>query len=178
MHLWRLTLMIIIVVGGIAVLASYAVGAINSPGKAAALWGGVPERYLPLYTVSMLLSALSYFFFTYLILFRVNPTSAQLAWGADYRWFIVIYVAMLLPSSLWMPLTIRMVSYPSPAIWLAIRLVLALVGLASVALVISLMTLMPRPEGWLYTVAVIGSIIYCFHCAVLDGIVWPALFPR
>ncbi len=178
MHPWRLMMIIVVLLGGIAVLASYAVGAVTSPGKASALWGGVPERYLPLYTVSMLLSALSYFFFTYLILFRVNPTSAQLVWGADYRLFIVIYVAMLLPSSLWMPLTIRMVSDPSPAIWLSIRLVLGLVGLASLALVFSLITLQPRPEGWLYAVAVLGSIVYCFHCAVLDGLVWPALFPR
>lgn len=178
MHSWRLILMVIIVLGGIAVLGSYAVGAINHPSKASALWGGVPQHLLPVYTVSMLVSALSYFFFTYLVLFRLDPNHVSLLWGADYRAFFVIYAVMLIGSSLWMPLTIRMVSDPSPFIWLSIRVTLGLVGLASAAIVISLLTLSPRPQGWLYAVAVVGSVIYCFHCAVLDGLVWPALFPR
>ncbi len=76
-----------------------------------------------------------------------------------------------------MPLTFGILEEPSKAVWLAIRLVLAIVGLASLGLVFALLRLRPRRRRWAYWLAVAGSVAYTIQRALLDTLVWPALFP-
>jgi len=54
--------------------------------------------------------------------------------------------------------------------------VLALVGLGSISLAWSLLSLKKKFRGAAYWLAVGGSIYFAFHTAVLDAIIWPALF--
>jgi len=75
-----------------------------------------------------------------------------------------------------MPLTNAYVSNPSTGIWIWIRTVLALVGLASIALLWALLTLQSKVPGTAYWLAVVGSGYFAFHTAVLDAIVWAALY--
>ena len=57
-----------------------------------------------------------------------------------------------------------------------IRMVLILVGLGSIALVWALFRLQPVMPGLPRTLAIVGASYFAFHTAILDAIVWTALF--
>ena len=68
----RRNFIVLNVLGGILVLASYAWGALAAPETMGSLWGGVPVGIRPIYTVNMLLSATGFFFFAPYIALRVE----------------------------------------------------------------------------------------------------------
>jgi hypothetical protein len=173
----KLGLLAIVLAGGVAVLASYVWAFVASPASLAALWGGVPAAWLPAYTANMLLAALGFFAFPYLILFRLDPGQVRIAGRLGYRVFHLLYLVILVPSALWTPLTLWMLQGPSPGLWLAIRVVLALVGIAAVGLLAALLTLRPRPPRRLYGLALAGCLFFCLQTAVLDAFVWTSYFP-
>ena len=172
----HLTLLIINVIGGAAVLGSYVLGFKNTPNAGDALWGGVPIWLRPVYTVSMVLSALGYFAFLYFILFRIAPLEAQIANRFGFSFFYIVFLGILVPSTLWMPLTSAMIANPGTALWIGVRTVLILVGLSSCVLVWALLSLQPRDSGFFFWLAVGGSAYFAFHTAVLDMLLWPILF--
>jgi hypothetical protein len=172
----QIILLIINIIGGIAVIGSYIIGLSGQTGGANALWGGVPANIRPMYGVSMILSALGYFAFIYFVLFRLVPAEVSIAGRFGYSLFYAIFIVMLVSSALWMPLTKAYVSNPSPGVWIGIRTVLALVGLASIALVWALLSLQTKAPGIAYWLAVAGSSYFAIHTAILDAIVWAALF--
>jgi hypothetical protein len=137
---------------------------------AAALWGGTPASVRPIYTVSMLLSALGYFAFIYFILFRLNPASF------NFNIFYIIFFGILCASSFWMPLTNLFLANPGTLLWFMIRIVLAIVGISSCALVWVLISLHTKETGLAYWLAVTGSIYFAFHTIILDMILWPIFF--
>ena len=69
------------VLGGSAVLASYAYGLASNPLTRGDVWGGVPETLRPFYTVTMLLAAAGYFAFSYFVFFKVDPDKARVGDG-------------------------------------------------------------------------------------------------
>jgi len=172
----QIILIIINVIGGAAVIGSYILGLGGQAGGANALWGGVPENIRPIYGVSMILSALGYFAFLYYILFRLVPAEVSIAGIFGYSLFHFIFLAMLIPSALWMPLTNVYVGNPTTGTWIAIRAVLFIVGLASASLVWALLSLQTKTPGIAYWLAVAGSCYFAFHTLILDAIVWAALF--
>jgi hypothetical protein len=179
MHSQQIVLAAINVVGGIAVLGSYAYGIWANPAHRGDLWGGVPEGLKPLYVVSMLLAALGYFAVTYYILFRLEPDQVRIADRFGFVVFPILYAIILAFSALWLPLTFAMLGQPSTGLWVAIRLTLAAVGLASLALLVALLALnrgVLEPEGPYYWLAVAGSAAFCLQTSVLDMLVWPAYF--
>jgi hypothetical protein len=167
----------IVLLGGACVLASYAYSLSFDPATQAGLWGGVPVGLLPVYVASMALATAGFFAFTYFLLFQADPDRARIAGRFDYGLFEGLYAMILVPSALWLPLTSAMVQQPSSLLWLGIRLVLAVVGLASVALLLALLGLRPRQPVRAYGLAVAGSLAFCIQTAVLDLFVWTALFP-
>jgi len=169
-------LLIINIVGGIAVLGSYIFGLQAQIGGARALWGNVPENIRPVYGISMIISALGYFAFLYFILFKLVPEDVTIAGKIGFSLFYWIFLAMLIPSALWMPLTNVYLSNPGTGIWLLVRTVLAIVGLASIALVWALLTLNIKTPEIPYWLAVGGSCYFAFHTAILDTILWAAMF--
>lgn len=171
----RSTLAWIHMVGGLAVLASYAIGLEASPG-ANALWGGVPVGLRPVYAVSMFAAAAGYFAFTFFMLYRLDPRTIRVG-RFGYGIFHALTLAILLPSALWMPLTVEMIAHPSTLLWLAIRAVLGCVGLASLALVVALLRARPRHPGLAHRLAVAGAVAFSFQTALLDAVLWPAWFP-
>jgi hypothetical protein len=172
----QIILLIINVVGGAAVILSYVFGLNAQAGGANVLWGGVPANIRPLYTVSMILSALGYFAFLYFILFRLVPGEVVIGGRFGFSLFYAIFLVILIPSALWMPLTNVYIGNPSTSAWVGVRIVLALVGIASIALVWALLSLQTRVPGISYWLAVAGSAYFAFHTAVLDAIVWAALY--
>jgi hypothetical protein len=178
MHPKRIWLLAINVVGGIAVLGSYAHGMATHPGTAGAVWGGVPGGLRPVYTVSMLLAALGYFAFTYFVFLRADPERIRIADRFGFGVFNALYALILVPSALWMPLTFAMLEAPADGLWWAIRLTLGLVGVGSLGLLAALLWLRPRAPARAYWMAVAGSLAFSWQTACLDAIVWPAFFPR
>jgi len=171
----QIVLLIVNIIGGAAVIGSYIYGLNAQSGGASILWGGVPENIRPVYTVSMVLSALGYFAFIYFILFRLDPGEVSIAGTFGFSIFFSIFILILLPSALWMPLTNFYVGTPSTGTWVIVRIILALVGIGSIALVLALLGLQTR-EGVAYWLAVAGSGYFAFHTAILDAVVWAHLF--
>jgi hypothetical protein len=172
----QIILLIINILGGAAVIGSYILGLKGQTGGANVLWGNVPTNIRPVYTVSMILSALGYFAFLYYIFFRLNPSQVSIAGVSGFTMFYVIFLGILIASAFWMPLTNMYVGNPSTGIWIGVRVVLAVVGLASIALFVALLTLQGKVPGTVYWLAVAGSGYFAFHTAILDAIVWAALF--
>jgi len=91
MNVQQIILLIINVIGGIAVIGSYILGLGTQSGGANVLWGGVPAGIRPVYTVSMIISAIAYFAFIYFILFRID-TKDTLIWNRfSYSIFYLIF---------------------------------------------------------------------------------------
>jgi hypothetical protein len=176
-HPKRLTLAGLVLLGGAAVTGSYAYSLGIDPATRAGLWGGVPRALLPGYTASMALAAAGFFAYTFFLLVQVDPDKARIAGRLRYSLFHGLYALILIPSALWLPLTSAMVQHPSSVLWLGIRLVLALVGLGSVALLWALLSLRPRQPSAAYWLAVAGAAALCIQTAVLDLFVWTAFFP-
>ena len=172
----QIILLIINILGGAAVIGSYVFGLSGQSGGANVLWGGVPNNIRPVYTVSMIISALGYFAFIYFILFRLVPDEVSIGGRFGFSLFYAIFLVILIASAFWMPLTNAYVGNPSTGMWIGIRTVLALVGLGSIALMLALLTLQTKVPGISYWLAVAGSGYFAFHTAILDAIVWAALF--
>jgi hypothetical protein len=171
----QVILLVINIVGGIAVIGSYIFGINAQSGGANVLWGGVPVGIRPVYTVSMVLSAIGYFAFLYFIFFKLTPDEVTIANRFGFWLFYVIFLLILIPSALWMPLTNLYVGNPGMGLKFIVRTVLVIVGLASIALVWALLTLQTRTPAVPYWLAVAGSGYFAFHTMILDGIIWSAL---
>jgi len=124
----------------------------------------------------MILAALGYFAFSYFIFFRVLPGEVSIAGRFGFSLFYVIFLLILIASALWMPLTNLYVANPSTGMWIGVRTVLALVGLGSIALLWALLSLQTKLPSIPYWLAVAGSAYFAFHTAILDAIIWAALF--
>jgi len=172
----KIILLAINIIGGIAVIGSYIVGLSSKANGVNALWGGTPMSVRPIYTVSMILSAIGYFFFLYFIFFRLNPASFSVFNGSGFNIFYIVFIGILLASALWMPLTNLFVANPSGFLWFAIRAVLAIVGLSSIALAWILISMYTKEAGLTYWLAVFGSVYFALHTAILDAIFWPIFF--
>jgi hypothetical protein len=171
-HLHKRIMLGINVVGGIAVLSSYAYGFLTRPTSSGSLWGGIPDSMKPFYVTSMFMAAAGYFLYTYFLLFRANPQVVRVAGRFGFNTFNIIYVLILFPSALWMPLTFKMIAVPSPLLWIAIRLILWCVGLFSLTLIIALICLRPRKPAIAYWLAVVGSTVFAVQTVILDAIMW------
>lgn len=172
----QIILLVINILGGIAVIGSYIIGLSGQTGSANALWGGVPASIRPVYGASMILSALGYFAFIYFIVFRLVPAEVNIAGRFGFSLFYAIFLLILIPSALWMPLTKAYVANYATGTWVAIRIVLFVVGLASIALVWALLSLQTKIPAVPYWLAVAGSAYFAFHTFILDALVWTALF--
>ena len=178
MHIESIILLVIVVVGGAEVLASYVLGLRGSSGGSNALWGGVPARVRPAYVVSMVLSVVGYFAVLYYLFFKLVPGEVVIGGRLGFALFYPILLLILVPSALWMPLTSRYLKDPGTGRWIAVRSVLFIVGLASIALVWALFALEPRQNGAAYWLAVAGSGYFALHTFILDAILWAALSKR
>ncbi len=170
------SLAILNVLGGLAVLGSYALVFAFPPAIRAGLWGGVPEGLRPLYVASMLLAAAGYFPFTYQLVFAVEPEDFLEAVGLPYRVLHLFYGLILAPSALWMPLTAATLAGVD-SLWSAVLGVLGLVAFGSTVLLGILVLLALRRGGARSWVAVAGGAAFWVQTAVLDALIWPAYFP-
>jgi hypothetical protein len=162
------------ILGGTAVLGSYAWGLIAHPGTGGLLWGNVPAGAIPFYVASMILAAIGYILFTVYLLFILDPVKVKINIRAGFNGFRTLYLLILIPSALWMPLTYAMIAAPSNLIWFGIRLALMLVGLGGLGMLSALLSIQPRSR--LLLAAFIGCIFFCIQTVLLDALVWPNFF--
>ena len=127
------------VLGGIAVLSSYAFGLITEVEIRDNLWGNIPEIVRPYYTLCMVLAAIGNFFFTNYILQNIILNDES-----RFNLLITInllYAGFILPSALWMPMTFSVIESPSLFLWIVIRLILLIVGFSSTGLLIVMISI-------------------------------------
>lgn len=155
------------VVGGLAVLGSYAWG-LTAPGVGSALWGGVPDALRPLYTTNMFLAAGGYLLFTGVALRRLLRVCDP-GFARRMQW---AYGLVLVSSALWLPLTAWMLAEPSTAVWALVRVDLFAVAAGSLALCeLALRPAEDAPaERW---IALLGLLPFQLQTVVLDAFVWP-----
>jgi len=177
MHPARRSLLWLNALGGIAVLGSYVHGLASNPLTRGAVWGEVPEALRPFYTVNMFLAAAGYFAFSSFVFRRLDPERTRIAGGFGFGAFHLLYALILVPSALWLPLTFEMLAAPSAALWMAIRVTLALVGLGSLGLMAAVATATPQDAPGARRIALVGSLFFSIQTAVLDALIWPAYFP-
>lgn len=171
-------LILIIVIGGLLVLGSYAFIFLTYPGNVSDFWGSFPEKYLPPYYLSMVLSALSYFVFTLFVLLKVDVEKMNFGKSFSYSIFSVLYLLILIPSAAWMPIVNLYLNNNSTLLWFLIRFVLTVVGLASLILTIVLIQMKPRQKGIFYIASILTSAYFFFHTGILDALVWTQYFHR
>lgn len=168
MHPQRIAMLLLNIAGGVAVLGSYAHGLTTHGDAGAALWGGIPQDWRGPYSACMPVAAVGHLITWTYLNFRVDPQKVPL-WP-----FLVIYLAILIPSALWMPLTFRYLAHPDPALWLGLRAGLGLTGLAALAMIAALLRL--RGRGVHHWLSIIGSVGFAVQTTLLDALVWPAFF--
>lgn len=167
----------LVVVGGAAVLSSYAYGLLAPGADSGALWGGIPGSWLPAYQANMVLATAGFFAYTYFLLLRVDPGAVSIGGRFRFGLFYLLYAGILIPSALWMPLTLAMLRQPGDLLWWAVRAVLTAAGLSALGLTAALVALTPRKPRWAYVLAVVGSLPFTLQTLILDAILWPAFFP-
>lgn len=171
------SLLILIAVGGTAVLGSYVPAFSNNPELVAALWGGVPESLRVFYTPNMLLAAASFFPATYALAFATPLDEFESYTGFSFRTLLIAYAAILIPSALWLPLTAAYIEAPSTALWWGVRFDLLLVGLGASAIWWMLINRARRGPRWIWMATGLFTFFW-IQTAVLDATIWPAYFPR
>ena len=176
MHTQQWILLAIMAVGGAAVIGSYIQGFATHPGGAATLWGGVTGGLRILNYVTMLLAALGFFAFRYWLFFQLNPDQVQIVGRFGFWLYYVIFLVILISSALWMPLTFAYLNNPTTIGWVSVRLVLALVGIGSLALLWAIIVTSPRGADIAYWLAIGGAAAFSLQTAVMDMFIWPALF--
>jgi lysylphosphatidylglycerol synthetase-like protein (DUF2156 family) len=178
MHWESIVLLVVIALGGVVVVGGYIRGFKGKPGAGDAFWGGVQPKIRPLYVVSMLLSAAGFLAVLYYIFFQLDPPDVVISGRFGFNLFFPIFVLILAPSALWLPLSRIYLEKPTTGKWVAVRVVLFIVGLASIALAWALFALDTDIRSAAFWAAAIGSCWFAFHTFVLDGVVWAALFRR
>jgi hypothetical protein len=177
LHREKIVLLLINLLAGGSVIASYIQGLLAHPGKSTVLWGNVPLGLLPFYTISMATAAVGYLIFTSYLIFFVNPDNSKIFVRFPFRLFNWLYAMILVLSALWMPLTFVMLDKPSALLWITIRLILTGVGIGSIGFLAAVFTLKPTGPVWVHRAALFGCVLFAFQTAILDAMVWPAYFP-
>ena len=160
------------IIGGILVLGSYYLG-LRGGKSVDMLWGGVPVNIRSIYTISMILCAIAYFIFFAYIMGGLGTDALNSTFLMGEKLYLVLFILILGASALWMPLVNVMAVNPGTVVWVGIRLVLAIVALASLGVFIALLTINPRPTGLFYYSALIGMLWFSIHTGILDAILWP-----
>lgn len=161
--------------GGAAVIGSYILGFLTRPDASTALWGGVPESIRPLYTAGMILAAAGYLIvFAYFL--RADGREPRLGQWSGYSLLTGLYLLILVPSILWMPMSIWALVRSSEALAWLVRLDLVLVGAGAIGVLLALLKERSGRSSPFHTMAVLGSAALCLQTVVMDAVIWSSLF--
>mgnify|MGYP001176844190 CR=1 FL=1 len=176
MHAQQLILLVIIIVGGISIIGSYIYGFRAHHNNANSLWGRAPKILRLINLPFMILAAIGFIVFSCFILFHLNPDEVRIANSFGFYVFHIIFALILIPSAFWMPLTFAMINRPKTGLWIGIRLVLAIVGISSLALLLVLLNLNINESGLIYWFAIGGAVAFSIQTVLFDTLLWPIFF--
>jgi hypothetical protein len=171
----KITWILINLLGGTAVISSYIYGFLTHSNVSQILWGDVPAGLRPMYTVCMLVAAAGYFALAYFV-FRLDLLETRVFDRFGFEFFNFLYLLILVPSALWMPLTLLTIERSSAVLIWIVRLDLALVAAGSLGLLLAVLNTRPRPSTPRYILAILGSATLCLQTVILDAIVWSIYF--
>ncbi len=168
----RKALFLMIAVGGSAVLGSYVLAFAVEPEIRSGLWGGIPDSLQGFYTVNMLLAAAGFFPATYWLGLKTPVDQFVDYTGLRFEALMLAYAAILMPSALWLPLTAIYIGEPTALLWIAIRIVLFLVGAGATCVAYMLIRRAAKGPSIVWG-AVVAFFFFWLQTMILDAIVWP-----
>ena len=173
----KIWFLVINALGGFAVIAGHVASLASHPNTEQLLWGRVTPSLKSAYMVSMPLAAAGYLLFLYFILFQLDAGTVRI-WGYDgFLVFDIIFMSILVFSAFWMPLTYKLIETQQRGWWIYIRLVLFIVGMASLALLCALLVINQKEPAWSYWLAVAGAAAFFIQTGIMDAFIWTAFFP-
>ena len=165
-------------VGGTAVLLSYALMLMWYPEQRESLWGGVGGGLRKLFVLSMLIAAVGYLIFLYMVTFK---GVAGVSNGGD---LLITYAPSILcgifltASTTWMPLTVAYLNTENE-LWWALAVTSLWITAASLLMMIFVMFRLELGVNYAGRYIALSGLIYIsFHCLVLDAIIWVSKFPK
>ncbi|MGB3051136.1 MAG: hypothetical protein WBB42_09055 [Polyangiales bacterium] len=176
MHRHKKIWLAINVVGGIAVLGSYAHGLITHAQTRDMLWGNMPTPLQSIYGVTMWLATAGYLVFMHQVFFRVDAGEARVGQHSGFGVINACCALVVFPSALWLPLTFAYLDRPSTTLWLVIRTDLFLVGIGAIGLIVAMFNLRPRFTNRAGVIIIVALLAFALQTAFLDPFVWPAFF--
>lgn len=176
MRLRSKTIWILInLLGGAAVIGSYLYGFLTRSNASQVLWGDVPAGLKPFYIACMFVAAAGYLVLTYSV-FRLDSRETRVGDRSGFDVYNILYLLVLVPSALWLPLTFQAIERSSYILRWMVRLDLVLVAIGSLGLLFAVLATRPRPPTPRYIPAVVGSVALCLQTVILDAIVWSFYF--
>ena len=163
------------VLGGLAVLGSYAACILGWPEQSEKLWGAIPETVIPYYTANMFVAATGYFLFSWRAL-AASGSSAQFLGGRTFRSLVACYTATLIASALWMPLSLFAVLQGAEWMFWIIVADLSVVAGGSLGILLCMLTMSPQGQHRTRVASIIGACMFCSQTVILDFAVWPWFF--
>ena len=163
---------------GSFLLFTYYRGVTSNSDIAPKLWGGVPPYLTDYIVASMFIGAIGYFFFTYYFIFKIDHNTALFLNKFNFSFIIILYLLILIPSCFWIDLSLIYIKNGDPLLWKAIVGILYTVGISSILLLISLLSINPDSNSILYKLAVYGCACFTFHTMFLDGLLWTIFFHK
>ena len=166
MNIHQIIFLILLIVLGIPVILSYILGIkkIKNPNL---LWGNTPNNYKKIFGISMITSAISFGIFSFYI-FNGN----NLNWILIY----ITYSILLISSTAWIPLTIKVVQIKKKIYWILTRTSLYIVAICSLILLSA--TILLNQVCTFHIISIICLIIFSIHTIVLDATIWPYFFTK
>ncbi len=177
MNTQQILFLIINFIGGPLVLLSYIIG-LKAGKSADILWGGTPKKIRGVYTISMLISAISFLITSVFIFLIIKDPNILLPYSLSMSIFNILYTILLLCSAIWIPLVNRIVNKPSKFVWLSIRLGLIFVGLSALGILMLLIGITPQPTTLIYWISIAGMGIFFIHTGILDAFLWPYFWKK
>lgn len=161
----RTAFLLLNVLGGIAVLGSYYWGFVSYPDLRTDFWGGVPKSVQGIYTLNMFFAATGYiaafgFFMTKL------PANG-------FSKLLLPYFLILIPSALWLPLTVAVLLHPSDLLWWGIRLDLFAVAIGGIWVTLAVLR---TDTSRARVLVAIAMAFFILQTTILDALIWPAYF--
>jgi len=155
------------IVLGLGVILSYLWGIIYNDDPSL-LWGRVNENHIPYIVLSMLLGAIGYLIFSSFFLYIKKLNSLTFK---QFKYLINLYICILFPSSLWMPLSVLYLNTGNKLILVTDLLCLYIVGLSSLLLTKFIID-NKIENSMIWKLSVIGGLQFVFHTLILDAVYW------
>lgn len=172
------TFAIVNIIGGIAVLGSYAITLMLYTDQRSDFWGGINTSQQRIFVWSMLFAALGYLLFFNWVTFRLE--SGLLTEGSSLHSQLPVALCgiFLFFSMLWMPTTSVFLQTGNNLWW---YLAVAILWVVSISLLLLLLIVLANQWGnrsWFSVLGMAGLMYLVIHCTIFDAIIWVNKFAK